>query len=89
MGTKQNKIIIEDILIAKDRTINGNDTNVFEVPNKDGYFSIALRPFVYGDWSDKYAAVGTWNNSRRFTIINISGTTYTWDIYCTVMHVPN
>lgn len=89
MNKKQNKIIIENVLIAENRTISGNDSHAFEVPNKEGgYSAFVLRPYVDGAWSDKYAQVGVWNSYNRFSIRNVSGTDYTWNIYCAVMYVP-
>lgn len=89
LDNKQEKFIIENVTIATNRTISGEDALVARVPEKTGYTAYVLKPYVTGNWSDKYAVYVPWSGTDTIGIRNVSSNSYSWNIYCSVLYIKN
>lgn len=89
LDNKQDAFIIETVTLGTSISFTGNDTRTYGIPDKTGYTGYVLKPYISGDWSDKYAVYVPWNAANRFGIRNVSSTTYSWSVYCVALYIKD
>lgn len=89
LDEKQDAFIIESITLETNKSFSANNSYTFSIPARTGYTAYVLKPYVTGEWADKYAVYVPYNSNNNFAIGNIKNEAFTWSVYCVALYIKN